>query len=139
MTFKSKLCWLHRLNRASDEAGSATIETVLWLPAFIFILTILVETSLVFTDRSTVSRIIADTNRQLSTGQIADVNSAMAIIQSRVKGISSNAVVSTTLTNGVFQSYVSMPISDLIAPGLSPIFSGLNVVVGSEFTDENLS
>lgn len=124
---------------ASGEAGSATIETVLWLPMFIFILTLLAETAMVFADQSSVARVIEDTNRQLSTGAIATTDIAVTTIKSRIANISPNAVVSTTLANGIFQSSVSMPIADLIGPGLAPIFSGFNVTMESEFTNENLS
>lgn len=123
----------------SDERGSATIETVLWLPMFMFILTLLAETSIVFADQATVSRAIEDTNRQLSTGAIATADSAVAKIKSRILQISPHAVVSTTVANGIIQSSVSMPIADLIGTALSPIFSGFNVVVTSEFTSESLS
>lgn len=139
MLHKLKACRISGSCFRSDYTGSATIETVLWLPMFIFILTLLAETSMVFADQSTVTRIIEDTNRQLSTGAIATVKSAVDTIKSRVTTISPNAVVTTTLANGIFTSSVSMPIEDLIAPGLGQIFVGFNVVVVSQFTDERFS
>jgi Flp pilus assembly protein TadG len=123
----------------ADEEGSATIETVLWLPMFMFILTLLAETSIVFADQATAARAIEDTNRQLSTGAITTVDSAITSIKSRISTLSPNAIVSTTITKGIIQSSVSMPISDLIGTALAPIFSGFNVVVASGFTDESLS
>jgi hypothetical protein len=104
-----------------------------------FILTLLAETSIVFADQATAARAIEDTNRQLSTGAITTVDSAITSIKSRISTLSPNAIVSTTITKGIIQSSVSMPISDLIGTALAPIFSGFNVVVASGFTDESLS
>ena len=55
-----------------DQDGSATIEAVLWIPMFFFMLLLVMEGSLIFNAQSLAMRIVQDTNRAIAVGIYPD-------------------------------------------------------------------
>ena len=55
-----------------DDQGSATIESVIWLPIFVFVLAIIMNVSMVFFYESQLTRIVHDGNRAFSLGRLPD-------------------------------------------------------------------
>ena len=76
---------------ASDEAGSSTVEAVMWLPLFFFITVFVLDASMMFNTQSRALRIVQDTNRALAVGQIASPEEAEQILQTRMASISPSA------------------------------------------------
>ena len=59
-------------NFFTNEEGSATIETVIWLPIFTILLTMIINLSMVFFSESQILRVVQDGNRAFSLGRLED-------------------------------------------------------------------
>ncbi|MGE4611747.1 MAG: TadE family protein [Paracoccaceae bacterium] len=58
----------------SDDSGATTVEFVLWVPVFMFILMITVDVSLLFLRQSNLWYVARDVARQASIRQITDID-----------------------------------------------------------------
>ncbi|WP_375175686.1 TadE/TadG family type IV pilus assembly protein [Pseudooceanicola sp.] len=105
---------LHRY-RTSEE-GSATIETLIWLPVFVWVLVMIINASLILYQKNVAFRIVQDANRILSTGYMRTTAETESYISSHITGFAPGATVSTTIDNGVVTSDVSYQISNLFMP-----------------------
>lgn len=61
---------------ARDESGTVTVEAVIWIPFFFFILALITDASLAFFAKAEAFRIIQAGNRLFSIEQDRDVNTA---------------------------------------------------------------
>ena len=114
-----------------NEDGAATIEAVIWLPAFFAIFALIADTSTIFGSESQVLRIIQDANRNLSTGYTATAADAQSYIVSHIGHVSPNAVVSTQIAGNVITTSVEMPFTDITATGLVDVFLSGSVTVSA--------
>ena len=114
-----------------NEDGTATIEAVIWLPAFFAIFALIADTSTIFGSESQVLRIIQDANRNLSTGYTATAADAQSYIVSHIGHVSPNAVVSTQIAGNVITTRVEMPFTDITATGLVDVFMSGSVTVSA--------
>ena len=119
-----------------NEDGTATIEAVIWLPAFFAIFALIADTSTIFGSESQVLRIIQDANRNLSTGYTATVADAQSYIVSHIDHVSPNAVVSTQIAGNVITTSVEMPLTDITATGLVDVFLSGSVTVSADHVME---
>lgn len=106
-----------------SERGNATIETVLWMPFFVALFTLIVDGALIFNHHSNVLRIVHDANRALSVGRYESGAEAEDMIKANTAHISSNLTVSTTVVDGIIATVVQVPAADLDMTGL---FSGIS-------------
>lgn len=126
----------HLKNWFSREEGSATAETVIWIPVFALIIAIVGDTSLVFLRQAEAIRVVQDANRELAIGLLADEAAAEAYIHAGLVNISPNAMVRTQIVNGIITTRVQMPASDLTATGYFAGLNGINVSFSAEFLSE---
>ena len=128
-------------NRVMNEDGTATVETVLWLPALFMIFVLIINASFVFYKQSIVMRVVQDANRALSVGRIggglekaAAEAATQTYIKDRISGFSSNGTVKTTINSstGVITTTASIPVSDLIFNGKFNILTGFSVSAQSQ-------
>ena len=119
-----------------NEDGTATIEAVIWLPAFFAIFALIADTSTIFGSESQVLRIIQDANRNLSTGYTATAADAQSYIVSHIDYVSPNAVVSTQIAGNVITTSVEMPLTDITATGLVDVFLSGSVTVSADHVME---
>jgi Flp pilus assembly protein TadG len=121
----------HVSNFVRDEAGSATIESLLWIPLLFTVMLLGLQVSLVSTKQAMVMRIIQDGNRAYALGRFSSpgatteqVQIAVATaVKTAVAQISPNAKVAATIDNaGTILTGVQMPVSDL---------SGFRILPGS--------
>ncbi len=119
-----------------DERGAATIEAVIWVPVFTFLLGMIADASLMFGAKAEVLRIVQDANRSLSVGKYFTIAEAEDFVTTRIAGISPNAVVTTTVIAGVVLTTVDMPSGDLTATGFFDGFAALTIRVQSHFLSE---
>ncbi len=112
-----------------DDKGSFTIEALFWLPIFVVVLSIVADTALIYAKQSQVLRVVQDANRQYAVGKFADGAATETYILNLVHAMSPNATARSTLTNGIITTTVTMPARDLIATGMLPVLSGMNVLV----------
>ncbi|WP_407492187.1 TadE/TadG family type IV pilus assembly protein [Pseudooceanicola sp. MF1-13] len=119
---------LHRF-RTSEE-GSATIETLIWLPVFIWVLVMIINVSFILFEKNQAFRIVQDANRVLSTGYMLTTAETEAYIASRLADIAPDAVVATSINDGIVTSNVSYQVSQVFMP---------NIVAGMVNTQVSIS
>lgn len=122
--------WMRRF--AGSESGTATIESVIWMPVFFGFLVLVADVSMIFNGQARMLRIVQDTNRSLSVGRLTSKEEAMARIRAAVADIDDNPEVSTVIEDGIIRTRLVIPSDKLDAVGLvSPLMTA-NVVVTSE-------
>lgn len=121
-----------RKNFRRDEDGSATIEAVLWLPVFFILFCAVVDVSFVFHKQAEAYRVVQDANRAFSVGRIASTADTEDFIETMVQHLSPGAAATTSVSNGIILSQLSLPVEDLDATGFFSWLTGYNVVVASE-------
>jgi len=73
------------LNRfARCEAGSYTIESVIWLPIYVFVLALMMNISMVFFNESQILRVVQDSNRSFAVGRISSLEAAEQYVIDRI-------------------------------------------------------
>ncbi|MDJ0630035.1 MAG: TadE/TadG family type IV pilus assembly protein [Rhodobacter sp.] len=105
-----------------SEEGSSTVETVLWMPFFVALFSLIVDGTLIFNNHSNVLRVVHDANRALSVGRIDSGAEAETMILAGASHISPNMTVATQVSNGIIYTVAQVPVGDLDMTG---IFSGI--------------
>ena len=125
-----KTRWLK--NFKDDESGSATIESLLWVPLFVYLLVLITDVSLAFYGKAQALRILQDGNRALSVRRLDDAPAARQYILGLLAEYSTNAQVTTTITDGVITSTAMLPVRDLMAIGSIPGFSQTAINISAQ-------
>ncbi|WP_298905579.1 TadE/TadG family type IV pilus assembly protein [uncultured Aliiroseovarius sp.] len=124
-----------------NEDGSATVETVLWLPVLFMIFVLIVNASFVFYKQSIAMRVVQDANRALSVGRIgggldkaAAEAATQTYIKNRISGFASNGTVKTTIdsSTGVITTTATIPVSDLVFNGRINLLEGFSISASSQ-------
>lgn len=97
-----------------DESGSATIESVIWLPAFAFVLALIMNVSMVFFFESQLTRIVQDGNRAFSLGRLADGDAVQEYILGQLTHMDADISVATTISGGFVRTDLIAPAGDLM-------------------------
>ena len=105
---------LHRFRTGED--GTATVESVLWIPIFVWILVLIVNASMIIFEKNQAYRIVQNANRILSTGYMQTEAEVESYIAAQLQDIAPSATVTTTIANGVVTSDVSYQVSDVFMP-----------------------
>lgn len=116
-----------------DESGTATIESVLWLPVFIAFFCMIADASFIFFGQNRAYRIVQDANRNLSVGRLVDSGEVEAFVTASLADFAPNSVVQSNInsTSGIVTTVVSLQASDLVATGLITAFLESTITVGS--------
>ena len=124
-----KFKWLKRFK--SDESGTATIESVLWLPLFFYLLLLVVDVSFIFFGKAQILQDSHDGNRALSTGSLGNAAEAQSFITNAISDFSANATVTTVIDNGtsIVTTTINVPATDLMAIGYVPVFNSTNIQI----------
>lgn len=124
-----------RLNlrrRVSDESGSATIEVVLWMPVFVFILTLIFDTSVTFLGKAQILRLIQDANRAYSTGQIRSLQDAEEFVRSGVEAMGAKPEVVSQQIGNIVRTDVTLRAGDLATVGFLQRFANTDIRLSSQ-------
>ena len=121
-------------NKIMNEDGTATVETVLWLPALFMIFVLIINASFVFYKQSIMMRVVQDANRALSVGRLLTTDATQTYVKDRISGFASNGTVVTTVNSstGVITTTASVPVSDLIFNGKFNLLTGFSVSASSQ-------
>ena len=116
------------------QEGSATIETVLWLPFFIGIFGLIVDASLMFNAQAALTRTVQDANRAYSIGRIASASEAEAYVMARVGAAKNDTetTVVTTVTNGVINTTVTVAAGHYMAVGLFDAITNMKLNITAQ-------
>lgn len=120
------------------EDGAATIEVVLWLPFFLGLFSLMVDISMIFNNQSRIMRIIQDGNRNMSINRLTSTAEVETYIEGRVASISGSANATTTYSQGLITTTVSVPLADLDLLGIAWVFNG-NWRITADHLDEGFS
>lgn len=118
------------------DEGSATVESVLWIPVFAFLLFLMADAAIIFGSEARILRVVQDANRSLSVGRFRSIEETEDFILTQIGGLTENATVETTVTNGLIVSRVQLPASDLSASQMIPAFAGLQLSIVAEHLSE---
>lgn len=113
------------------DTGSLSVEAVLWLPMFLILLIVIVDTSLVFSRRAQAIRIVEDANRGMSMYRLTSEAETTDYILSRVQQFSPTAQAGTVMdpTTRVIRSALAMPLHELDALGFFSLFPRQQIVI----------
>jgi hypothetical protein len=126
-----------RARRFHDgESGSASIESLFWIPMFVFFLVLVMDTSFIFFGKAQALRFVQDGNRQLSVGALTSVVDTELFIKAALSDYAPTAVVDTEIVGGVIQTTVIMPATDLMIAGSIPVFKNTMIRVTANHFQE---
>lgn len=118
--------------RFRDESGSATVETVLWLPVMITLVMLVADVSFIFNNQARALRIVQDANRAFSVGRLNSTTETEDFVRTQLADMTHSSIIATTLTSGVIRTTARIPVSDMTIVSWFDVFSGFYVTVRSE-------
>jgi Flp pilus assembly protein TadG len=108
---------LIRRFRAEDD-GTVTVAAVLWLPFFVFVLTLVFDVAMIFYGQAQAQQVAEDVNRSLSVGAISSSSEAETLARTSLYKLSPNASATTSTEDQMIRTVVRMPSSDLAGVGV---------------------
>jgi hypothetical protein len=115
------------------QSGSYTIETVIWLPIYIFILVLTINVSMVFFNESQILRVVQDSNRSFAVGRINSLEAAEQYVIDRLAYLNVTPAVNSQLVDGIIYTNLSIPATQLMPFGmLHTFFANTNIVVSAQ-------
>jgi len=123
-----------------DDAGSATIEFVLWFPLFMMAFLLTFDTTMMFVAETNAIRITQDGNRLASIGRLSGTAETEEYIESKLRSVSPNVNATTTISSlGVIRSVVQIPASDVGTMGGFTAFNDLTLTIAAEHLKEDFN
>ncbi|MBB3712344.1 Flp pilus assembly protein TadG [Limimaricola variabilis] len=125
-----------RLRRAlrwlgHDSTGSMSIEAVLWIPLFTFLLMLVVDVSNIYLKQSEALRIVQEGNRALSVNRLSSPLEAQLAIAERLDGAVAGAKVTTAISGDVIVTTVKLPLSAMTLSGSLPLIGNTELTLSS--------
>jgi hypothetical protein len=115
------------------QSGSYTIETVIWLPIYVFILVLTINVSMVFFNESQILRVVQDSNRSFAVGRINSLEAAEQYVIDRLAYLDVTPAVNSQLVDGIIYTNLSIPATQLMPFGmLHRFFMNTNIVVSAQ-------
>lgn len=125
------------LRKARDfccsENGSASIETIIWMPIFAMLLGLIMNVSMVFFNESQILRVVQDGNRAFSLGRLDNSDAVEAYIAERLAYLEATLTVDTQVANGFITTTLSAPATDMMPFNfMSKAFASVTVGVSAQ-------
>jgi hypothetical protein len=116
-----------------DEKGSYTIESVIWLPIYVFILALVMNVSMVFFNQSQLLRVVQDGNRSFAVGRIKSLDAVEVYVVERVAYLNATPQVRTQLVDGIIYTDLQIKAVELMPfVMLHKFFRNTDVVVSAQ-------
>ena len=118
---------------ARDESGAVTVEAVIWIPVFFFVLMLITDASLAFFSRAEAFRIVQNGNRAYSVGDLASTAAVETWVEgafTRSKSDDATTTISTDKT--LVTTQLSFPIVQVVAFSTFGLPSTWKIVVSSQ-------
>lgn len=122
--------WYRR--RILDESGSATIETVLWIPVYVFFLTLIFDVSMIFLNQTQIMRAVQDANRSYSVGSLRSLQDAEAQIAANLAWLGGSPQVSSSQSGNIIRSTVQVRAGDLSGVGMLRRIANVDLTISSQ-------
>lgn len=127
----AKIGWLKAFCRS--ESGSYTIESVIWLPIYVFILAIMMNVSMVFFNESQLLRVVQDGNRSFAVGRISTLEAVEQYVTDRIAYLEVTPMVSSQLVDGIIYTNLSVTATELMPFSmLHKFFAGTTILVSAQ-------
>jgi hypothetical protein len=114
-----------------DEDGAVTIEGLLWMPMFFYILALSVDVTMIFHAYSRIIRVVEDVNRGISIGRITTIEEGKARIAASLSGYDGLKSQIGVIDNVVVTN-VSVPVTSLVVLGAIKPILGNSVEVKTQ-------
>ncbi|EAQ02780.1 DNA topoisomerase IV subunit B [Pseudooceanicola batsensis HTCC2597] len=108
------------------------METLIWLPLFVWMLAMAINVTFILFDKNQAFRIVQDANRTLSTGYLLTEAQTEAFISDRLATIAPDAVVSTTINDGIVTSNVSYQVDNLFLPHVVKDLMNMQIAISAQ-------
>ncbi len=115
--------------RRQDE-GTATIETLLWLPVMLAFVALAADAAFVFFGQNQAYRIVQDANRSLSVGRFQTEAQVEKYLTDTIGAFAKHVTAETTIQSGMVTSVVKIPVNDLIATNMISSLMNFDLTVG---------
>lgn len=119
-----------------DSSGGATVEAVLWLPLFFFFFALVIDTTMIFSQRAQALRVVHDANRAYAVGRLTTSEEVADFVKARLATVSPSAIVYAEPGSGTILTAVSMPAAELDAVGLIATFADMWIMVKAHHLTE---
>lgn len=110
-----------------DEGGALTVESVLWIPFYIIILSLTVDASAMMHGSAKAMRIAQDVNRHASTGYYVTEDDLEAMTVAALAHFTPNAKVDAVIGDTAVSTTITIPSSDLEVIGFFGNFTDFDV------------
>lgn len=116
------------------EDGSASIESLFWIPIFVYFLVLVLDVSFIFFGKAQILQAVQDGNRALSLGVLTTEQETEDFIRNSLANYTTNAVIvsSIDLGTGVVTTDVTVPASDLMIVGSIPVFKNTEIPISAQ-------
>ena len=114
-----------------DTRGSLTIEAVLWIPVFVFLILLVVDVSNIYLKQSEAMRIVQDGNRALSVNALLTPEGAKKAIAKKLSAAVSGATVETDIVDGYIVTNIELPLSAMTISSSLPFAGGKTLALSS--------
>lgn len=121
---------LGRFARSDD--GSATIESLLWIPFFVFLLLFIADVTLIFMNQSMALRVTQDGVRSLAVYEIADCAALQTWLETTLNGMANSATATCAISGDYATTTVTMNSSDLDLTGATGWIANFPVQVSAQ-------
>lgn len=115
-----------------NEGGSASVESLFWIPLFVFFLVLVLDVSFIFFGKAQALRVIQDGNRALSVGRFDDTATTEQSIASALAPYAPNAEITSVVNDGVVTTTAKIPATDLMVVGTIPVFADTVVSITAQ-------
>lgn len=97
-----------------SEDGNYTIETLIWLPIYVFILFLILNVSMIFFTQSQLLRVVQDSNRSFSVGRMTTLTAVEQYVIEKIAYLGATPTVTSQLVDGIIYTDLRMQATDLI-------------------------
>ena len=137
-SFRAKaICRSKFIRRMKSEDGGATVEAVIWLPIFFFVLFLMVDVAMIFVGQSEALRVVQDANRNMSIGRFRTVAETEAYVEQQLARLSPSVAAVSVVNAGIVTTTVTMPAGDLQMSGFFTAVINANLSVSADHIVEN--
>lgn len=119
-----------------DEAGTASVEAVLWTAFFMFMVTFVVDVALIFYGQARALEVAQDANRAFSIGALETEADVQEYIANRLAPISPRATSRVGSEDGLITTIITIPTGDLDAVGMFTSLSQIDMNVVAQMVQE---
>lgn len=113
--------------------GLHNIEAIIWMPIFLLVLAIAVNSAMVNYNESKLLRVVQNANHLLAVGELTSEAETEDFIIAKLSEFSKRVVVESVVDQGLIVTTLRVPVSDIMPTGLANgIYSGTVLTVSAQ-------